>query len=124
MLEIARGWSLEIERGPDWLIARVHSHPDHAWDAPPLAETLWNLMTQHMAHRLLIDCDQMTYMPSAILGQLVLLQKRIVTQGGQLRITGLSPSMREVLHVTRLDSCLPVFANRNEAVMGIPLKPR
>jgi anti-anti-sigma factor len=125
MLEIARGWNLEIDRGPDWLFARIHCDPEFAWDSPPLAETLWKLLSQHLAHRLVIECDQMTFMPSSVLGQLVMLQKRIVTSGGQLRITGLSPSMREVLRVSRLDSCLPVFANRAEAVMGVcPNKPR
>lgn len=127
MLEMARGWNLEVERGPDWLFVRIFCDAEFAWDSPPLAETLWNLMSQNMAHRLVVECDQLSFMPSSVLGQLVMLQKRIVTSGGQLRITGLSPSMKEVLHVSRLDSFLPVFANRNEAVMSgaaYPHKPR
>ena len=125
MLEIAEGWSLDIERGPDWLFVRVRCEPPHIWDIPPLADMVWSLMSQHLAHRLVLECDELSIMPSELLGQLVLLQKRIVTHGGQMRITGLCPTVREAFRIARLDRCLPVFADRTEAVMGArPNKPR
>lgn len=125
MLDLANGWSLDVERGPDWLFIRLHCDPDHMWDTPPLAETLWSLLERHFAHRLVLECDDLSIMPSELLGQLVLLQKKIVTHGGQLRITGLSPAMREALHISRLDQCLQVCSDRAEALMGDrPCKPR
>lgn len=127
MLEIAQGWSLDVERGPDWLIVRVHCDPDKGWHSAPLAENAWSLLNQHFAHRLVLECDELTVMSTELIGELVRLQKRIVTGGGQLRIAGLSEGMRDVLHTARLDGCLSVFANREDAVMGVgyrPEKPR
>jgi anti-sigma B factor antagonist len=124
MLEIAPGWNLDVERGPDWLFVRLHCEPDNVWDAPPLAETLWRLLEQHFTHRLVIECDEVQLLHTMLLGQLVLLHKRIASRGGALRLTGLSSQNREVLQSCRLDGRLPSFEDRNEAVLGRPTKPR
>jgi anti-anti-sigma regulatory factor len=128
MLQLAPGWNLDVERGPDWLFVRLHCLPDNIWDAPPLAEMLWSLGEQHFTYRLVLECDELQLLHTSLLGQLVLLHKRLAVNGGTLRLCGLSQQNRDVLRSCRLDSRFPVFANRGEAVLGqtvlAPNKPR
>ncbi len=126
MLQLAPGWNLEVERGPDWLIVRLHCLPENIWDAPPLAETLWSLVEQHFTYRLVLECDELQLLHTMLLGQLVLLHKRLNVHGGTLRMCGLSQQNRDVLKSCRLDSRFPAFNSRGEAVLGhsLPQKPR
>lgn len=125
MNELAPGWLAQVERGPDWLFVRLERPGLEAEDSPPLAEALWELLERHFVHRLVVEMDQVEYLQSAMIGQLVLLHKRLYNAGGILRLCGLSASNQEVLHSLRLDGRFPHYADREEAVMGYrPTQPR
>jgi anti-anti-sigma factor len=124
MFQAARGCELDVERGPDWLFVRPHgaSLRGHELD---LAEQVWGLLEQSMTHRLVLELDDLGPMMSSVIGQLVMLQKRITSQGGLMRLCGLSPSNQRVLAVSRLSGYLPQYNDRTEAVMGErPMQPR
>jgi anti-anti-sigma factor len=116
MVNIADGWLLEVDRGPDWLFVRLHCPPDRPNDAPQLAEGLWNLMEQHLTNRLVLEMDDVTLLHSYLIGQLILLYKRIHGRGGLLRISGLSANNREVLRLCRLEQSFPLYESRDEAM--------
>jgi anti-anti-sigma factor len=125
MLQIAPGWSLDVERGPDWLLVKLHCDPEHLDDDPPLAERIWDLLTQHMTHRLVLECNEIDHLHSSLIGQLVLLHKRLTTQDGVMRLCGLSPENMMVLRACRLEDRFPAYESRDEAVLGHrPAKPR
>jgi len=126
MVVLSPGWTLDVERGPDWLIVTLHTGDGAEWTCPPLAETVWELCGRHFTYRVVLDLASLTVLPTALIGQLVRLQKRICTHDGVLRLCGLSEHNREVLHSCRLDGYLPEFHDRGEAVMGtfVPAKPR
>jgi anti-anti-sigma factor len=87
-------------------------------EAPPLAEQIWGLLEQNMTHRLVLELDQLNFLGSYLIGQLVCLHKRIHTHGGLMRLCGLSEANQEILHICRLDDRFPLYHNRNEAIMG------
>jgi anti-anti-sigma regulatory factor len=59
------------------------------------------------------------------MGQLVMLQKRILQRDGALRLCGLSPQCEEALRLCRLDHTLAHFDTRADAVRGSAVaKPR
>jgi hypothetical protein len=125
MIDLAPGWILEVERGPAWLFVRVSCQPDRMWDNPPLGEMLWTLLEQNFTHRLVLECDRLQILHSALVGQLVLLHKRVTTHDGVMRICGLSESNQRVLQSNRLDERFPSFLDRSEAVLGYrPKQPR
>ena len=66
----------------------------------------------------MLDCDQIGLLDSTLIGQLLLLERRIRNQGGVVRLCGLSEVYQRALRQRRLESRLPHFANRNEAVQG------
>lgn len=111
-----------VDRGPDWLFVRLrpdYEHLDH------IADRLWKLMNQQFVHRLVLEMDEVDFLPSLLMGQLVMLHKRVLQHDGTLRLCGLTPECAEALHLCRLDQALPHFDCREEAVHGITLaKPR
>jgi anti-anti-sigma regulatory factor len=125
MLEIAPGWQVEVDRGPDWLFIKLHS-PDHpSGDEPPLADFLWSTIAAHFTYRVVLEMCDVGLLHSYLVGQLVLLHKRLCTHGGVLRMCGLSDGNQNVLNVCRLDSRFPQFRDRVEAVHGYhPTQPR
>jgi len=127
----ARGWDLQIDRGPDWLFVRPHRPSDNSAemlgsDTPDLAEQIWAALEQSFTHRLVLDLDDIGHLNSHLVGQLVWLYKRIHTHDGTLRICGLSSRNEEVLRLCRFEGRLPLFATREDAVMGCvrPARPR
>ncbi len=130
MVQIAHGWELDVERGPDWLFVRPHglAHDSHEFgdgEMPDLADEVWLLVEQYFTRRVVLELDQIAHLNSFLIGQLIRLYKRIGTQGGLLRLSGLSVANRRVLDQCRLSGCLPYYDNRTDAVMGTrPAQPR
>src|SRR6476620_10583027 len=100
-------WTTDVERGPDWLFLRLHAPPKSADDS--LADTVWQTMQQHFAKRVVLEMDDLKLLPSRLIGQLVLLHKRICTNGGTLRVCGLSDASQAALRATRLDNLVPCY---------------
>jgi len=125
MIDVAGGWALDVQRGPGWLFVRLNSAPEGWWQAPPLAECIWSLMQQHFVYRVVLECDEIAPLTSEIVGQLVLLRRRIDGRGGVMRLCGLSPANQDALACCRLAERFPLYADREEAVMANrPKQPR
>ena len=124
MLTIAPSFELDVERGPDWLLVRVRNLDLTQSDAPSLAEHLWGLLQQHFTHRLVLELDAVEVLDSRLIGQLIQLYRRIEEHDGVMRLCGLSPHNRQVLHTCRLDDRLLPYGDREEAVLGRPHQAR
>lgn len=125
MLELARGWQATIDRGPDWLFIRLNCSDASQAATESLASEIWTTMQQHFIYRVVLEMDQVQYLTSALIGQLVQLHKRVHNQGGVLRLCGLNDAGQDSLRISRLDSRFPAYRSREEAVMGFrPLQPR
>jgi anti-anti-sigma factor len=114
----APSWTTDVERGPNWLFLRVHAPAKTSGDGNELADVVWQTMQQHLANRVVLEMDDLKMLNSRLIGQLVLLQKRICTKGGTLRVCGLSEASQAALHSTRLDTQLPCYRDRTDALMG------
>lgn len=125
------GWGVGVERGPGWVFVSLEppretssglAHPEA--DAPPLAEDLWEVLHQHMADRLVLQMEHVQFLSSYLIGQLVLLHKRIHNAGGIVRLCGLTPANEEVLHISGLHTRFPHYDSLDDAIRGAPVKPR
>jgi anti-anti-sigma factor len=125
LLALAPEWSLDIDRGPDWLFIKLRPPREGDYSEIPLAEMIWEKLEQSFCHRVVIELDDVPLLRSWLVGQLVRLHKRIAAHDGMMRLSGLSPANQEVLRACRLSERLPSYANRTEAIMGHrPLQPR
>lgn len=123
MSKLQESTELEVvDRGPDWLFVRLRPNYAHLDD---IADRLWSLLTKHFIHRLVLEMDEVEFLPSQLIGQLIMLQKRVLQHDGALRLCGLSPDCADALHICRLDQALPNFESREDAVHGCKsIKPR
>jgi anti-anti-sigma factor len=118
-------WVIDVDRGPEWLFLHVHAPHGDPREGMELAELIWQTMQQHFAKRVVLELQDIPRLHSRLIGQLVLLHKRIHSSGGTLRICGLNPANEEVLKIARLHNHLPNYRDREDAVMASrPNKPR
>ncbi|MCE9545935.1 MAG: STAS domain-containing protein [Planctomycetia bacterium] len=121
---VMHGWALEVDRGPDWVFVRLNP-PASSEAAPALADDLWSIVRQHMVDRIVLEMHDVDFLSSHLIGQLVLLHKRLSAGGGIMRLCGLSPSGCDVLRMAGLSPRFPNYANRDDAVRGeVAVKPR
>lgn len=116
--ELARGWFLQVEPVPDWLLARLVQGGDDIAPDPPLADKVYSVAEQQGVFRVLLEFDPRVALHSFLVGQLVALQKRVWLRGGLLRLCGVSPANYEVIRLMRLSDRLPNYADRQAALGG------
>jgi len=116
--KVAKKWDVDVDRGPGWVFVRLHQAHDERAGAPALAENLREIMQRHMSKRIVVELDQLALMRSSLIGQLLLLSKRVRGEGGLLRLAGLSEQNQQVLSQCQLKGRLGVYPNRSEAVLG------
>lgn len=114
-MEVREEWGVDVDRGPDWLIAKLRPGKESPHD---LGDQLWSLADRHFIYRLVLEMDEVEMLPSLLIGELVLLQRRLLKRGGALRLCGLSDDCAQVIHFCRLDSALPQYDSREDAVLG------
>ena len=125
MLNLAPGWTMDLERGPEWLFFRLHGPHDGLIGDANLAGPLWAVLEQEFTRRLVLELGELDLLRSWLVGQLVLLHRRLHAEGGMLRIAGLSDRNQDVLRLSQLADRFPHYRTRAEAVMGHrPGKPR
>lgn len=134
MIGVSQGWSLQVDRGPDWLFVRPSPEgvsteggvsAEEGGDESSLADTIWSVIEQHFTYRVVVECDQFGRLTSAMIAQLLRLNRRVRSQGGTLRLCGLSDYNQETLRQCRVDGFFPQFTSRTQAVLGNrPLQPR
>jgi anti-anti-sigma factor len=125
LLDLAPGWSMDLDRGPDWLFVRLRP-PERGLNVEvDLAESIWEMLEQSFCTRLVLEMDEVPMLRSWMIGQIVMLHKRIYANGGMMRLSGLSDANQEVLRMSRLSDRFPQFRCRTDAVMGHrPTQPR
>ncbi len=125
MPSLTSSWRLNLDRGPNWLIVRLSPESGEGCDESKLAEQIAELLEQHFTDRIVLELDEVELLTSLLLGQLLKLHQRVDARGGLMRLCGVSPANRTVLHTSRLDRRLPAFTDRFEAVQGHrPTQPR
>jgi hypothetical protein len=127
MLEIAPGWHVEMDRGPNWLLLRFQPPTDGPPDGGQLCGQLWDLMRKHLTNRLVVEFDNVPRLDAKTIDQLRQLHERIEEANGKLRVCGLSSDDEQALRSveSRTERPISVFRSRSEAVLGYrPAQPR
>ncbi len=124
-LQVAAGWEFDVERGPHCLFVRLHAPANIFEEDASLARRIWDTLDNNLCRRVVIEMDELTILPSYLIGQLIQLQKRVHANDGFMRICGLRPECASLLEIHRLGDRLYPYADRHAAVMGhVVAKPR
>jgi anti-sigma B factor antagonist len=87
--------------------------------SPKLPEELCEALIEDASNRgwsrLLLDCSHLIFLSSLGLGALIRLDRRLRPSGGRLRLFGLSPDLRELFEITRIDRVVQLCDDRDAA---------
>ena len=120
MKSVTEGLDLDVDRGPNWLFVKLQPSRPAVPESPHVADEVWSISKRHFIYRLVLDLEQLESFPEGMMGQIALLQERLVRQGGALRLCGLSPACEAVVQQCQLDKALPNHPSREAAVLGEP----
>src|SRR5262245_20928775 len=114
--QTVESWIGRIEQGPDWLFVRLRV-PDRMEEVGcQIAEPVWRAMQYHVMRRVVLEMDDVQYIRSELIRELVLLHRRVQASGGLLRLSGLSDANQQVLEICRLADRFPRYRDRLDAV--------
>ncbi len=84
-------------------------------NSPGVHQTLVEIL-QNRPDRLLIDLGEVSYMDSSGVGVLVDALRRMRVTGGKLGLIAVTPRVKSVLQITKLDQFFEIFPTRDEAM--------
>ena len=82
---------------------------------------LLDVLGSEVNPQIVVDLSAIDYFGSSFLGLLLRCWKLAQTRDGTLVLAGLSPRVRDLLHVTSLDMVWPIYANPREAIDALQL---
>ena len=82
-------------------------------------DALHKLFDDPSLQNVVVDIGGTPYLGSLILGALIALCKRISDRGGRSALCNASEGMSESLQIMRIDTIIPCFATREEALAAV-----
>ena len=73
-----------------------------------LGDELFNLVEKDGVKSLLLDFGNVEFLSSAALNKLIILDKKVKMQNGQLKLCNLRPEIQEVFVITRLNQLFEI----------------
>jgi anti-sigma B factor antagonist len=83
-----------------------------------LGEELQRLIEKDGTRDLLLDFSNVEFLSSAALNKLIILDKKVKLKSGQLKLCGMTPEIREVFVITRLNQLFDIVETRDKALDG------
>lgn len=120
MSEIAPGWNMEVEEAAGWLVVSLANRNGPVAGTPPVADQVWGALEHRGSLRLIVDASGVPLLYSWLIGQLVLLHKRLTVKGGAMRLCGLSAANQQSLRFSRLENHFHCYPTREAALAGGP----
>jgi anti-sigma B factor antagonist len=83
-----------------------------------LGEELLQLAEKDENKHLLLDFSSVEFLSSAALNKLIILDKKVKSKSGQLKLCNMMPEIREVFVITRLNQLFEIVDTREKAMEG------
>jgi anti-sigma B factor antagonist len=81
-----------------------------------LGEELMSLANSPAGTRVLINLDNVRFLSSSAINKLIVLERRLTSNGGDLKLSNLSPEVEEVFQITQLNSVFDICATEDLAI--------
>lgn len=91
---------------------------DKVTDADRIAALGEELMTltQPVGGRVVINMDNVRFLSSSAINKLIVLERRLASNGGNLKLSNLRPEVEEVFSITQLHSVFDIRTNEEDAL--------
>ena len=111
---------LDIEQAGDITIIAIRSQRVPVDMSDSFEEQIMQNIGEPEAPKVVIDFDGVEFISSAILGKLIKLNGRVVTdRHGDLKLCSLDERIAEVFKITGLDTLFSIHKTRNEALAAL-----
>ena len=90
--------------------------------SPVFRKEMATRIVDHGPH-LVFDCSALAYMDSSGLGVFVSCLRKVLAEGGDIRLTALMPKVRMLLELTRVDKVFQIFGTVDEALASFVENP-
>jgi anti-anti-sigma factor len=81
-----------------------------------IGDELQSVLVARGHKRILLDFDRVQYLSSSMLGQLVKLSTSVAKEGGQLKLTGLGPVLRDTFRISHFEPLFEIYESRTAAM--------
>ena len=81
-----------------------------------MGSELLSLASDDDRQKLLINFENVHFFSSAAINKLIVLEKRIRSQGGKLRLSNLRPEVKDLFSFTNLDGLFSIIDRQSEAI--------
>ena len=98
-------------------ICRVEGDIDIAC-SPDLKKVFDKLISQKTP-KIVIELSKVSYVDSSGLATLVGILKNMRSYGGKMRLAGMSPKIKSLFEITKLDKLFEIMASEEEAIAGL-----
>ncbi|MDO8525863.1 MAG: STAS domain-containing protein [Candidatus Omnitrophota bacterium] len=99
------------------IVCRVEGDIDINY-SPELKKIFDKLISQKTP-RIVIELSKVAYVDSSGLATLVGILKNMRSYGGKMRLSGMSPKIRSLFEITKLDKLFEIMASEEEAIAGL-----
>lgn len=124
-VEVAPGWTMAFDRGPDWLFARISPPPHGDSCEIALCDAIWERLEQAFTYRVVVEMEEVPTLHPWMADELAKLYHKVHDHDGVMRLCGLSDNNQCVLDQLQLSQHFPQYRNRSDSVMGYrPMQPR
>lgn len=66
--------------------------------------------------KVILNFSKVEYLSSSVLGKLITFQKRLKSNGGELRLCCIHPTIYEIFEITRLNTLFDIYPTEEEAL--------
>ena len=107
---------IELQNKDDVTIVKLRD--DKVTDADRIATLGEELMTlsQPEGGRVVINMGNVRFLSSSAINKLIVLERRLSSSGGNLKISNLRPEVEEVFNITQLHSVFDIRSNEDDAI--------
>lgn len=85
-------------------------------DAESIGEYLFGLVLDAGHCRLVINCEHVEMLSSAMLGKLILLHKKALPLGGRLALCHVPPKLFQIVDTVKLNALVGIYESEADAV--------
>jgi anti-sigma B factor antagonist len=107
---------LDVSAVDGLTIARLTVREIEETKIQDLAKEFSSLVEQVGAGTLVVDLGVVSFLTSSSIGVLIAMLKRIRAHGGQMKLCGLLPEIRELFTITQIDRVFEIHASVEDAL--------
>lgn len=109
--------AIKTESKNGTMVCRIDGDIDIS-SSPDLKKVFDKLISQKTP-KIVIELSRVTYVDSSGLATLVGILKNMRTYGGKMRLAGMSPKIKSLFEITKLDKLFEIMASEEEAITGL-----